>query len=270
MKIILTLPTNTLPKNKRHIYYKQQKNMALKNKTVDTETEAIVTETVTVKKDFLTQYSKPLIYGLSALVLLVGGWYGYKKLVSEPKDLKASEAIFAAENLFGKMATTSFGKDSVTIVLNGGVLDGVKVTGLLSVIKDFGGTASGNRACYLVGATYLQIKEFDKAIKYLNDFSANGAYQTDIKKYIMLGHANAELKKSDDALSAYKKAATINTKDEALTADALSIAASYADALGKSKDAIELYKNLKDNYPSFQGVQNGDVDKNLAKLGVTN
>jgi Tetratricopeptide repeat len=243
--------------------------MALKNTTVETETATIVTETETVKQDFLTQYSKPLIYGISALVLLFAGWYGYKKLVSEPKELKATEAIFPAENLFGKMATTGFGKDSVAIVLNGGVLDGVKVTGLLNVIKDFGGTASGNRARYLVGATYLQIREFDKAVKYLNDFSANGAYQTDIKKYIMLGHANAELKKTDDAFSAYKKAATVNTKDEALTADALSIAASYASSLGKSKDAIELYQNLKDNYPNFQAVTSGEVDKNLAKLGVT-
>jgi Tetratricopeptide repeat len=241
--------------------------MAEKKTTVDTENEAIVTETV--KKDFLTQYSKPLIYGLSALVLLVGGWYGYKKLVSEPKELKAAETIFAAENLFGKMATTGFGKDTVAIVLNGGVLDGVKVTGLLNVIKDFGSAASGNRARYLVGATYLQIKEFDKAVKYLNDFNANGAYQTEIKKYIMLGHANAELKKTDEAFSAYKKAATINTKDEALTADALGIAASYASSLGKTKDAIELYQNLKDNYPNFQAVTNGEVDKNLAKLGVT-
>jgi tetratricopeptide (TPR) repeat protein len=243
--------------------------MALKNTTVDTETAAIVTETETVKQDFLTQYSKPLIYGISALVLIFAAWYGYKKLISEPKESKATEAIFPAESLFGKMATSGFAKDSVTILLNGGVLDGAKVTGLLNVIKDFGGTASGNRACYLVGATYLQTKEFDKAIKYLNDFSANGAYQTDIKKYIMLGHANAELKKTDEAFSAYKKAAAVNTKDEALTADALSIAASYASSLGKSTDAIELYQNLKDNYPNFQAVTSGEVDKNLAKLGVT-
>jgi tetratricopeptide (TPR) repeat protein len=243
--------------------------MALKNKTVDTETEAIITETDTVKKDFLTQYSKPLIYGLSALILLVGGWYGYKKLVSEPKEVKAAEAVFAAENLTDKMINASFSKDSLNTALNGGTLDGTKITGLLKVIKDYGGTLSANRACYLVGAAYLQTKEFDKAIKYLNDFDSHGAYQTEIKKYIMLGHANSELKKTEEAFSDYKKATTINTKDEALTADALSIAASYASSLGKSKDAIELYQNLKDNYPNFQGVASGEVDKNLAKLGVT-
>jgi tetratricopeptide (TPR) repeat protein len=243
--------------------------MASKNKAVEIETEAMATETETVKKDFLTQYSKPIIYAVSALVLLFGVWFGYKKLVSEPKELKAAETIFAAENLTGKMINASFSKDSLNTALNGGTLDGTNITGLLKVIKDYSGTLNANRACYLVGAAYLQTKEFDKAIKYLNDFDAHGAYQTEIKKYIMLGHANAELKKTEEAFSDYKKATTINTKDEALTADALNIAASYATSLSKTTDAIALYQNLKDNYPNFQGVANGDVDKNLAKLGVT-
>jgi tetratricopeptide (TPR) repeat protein len=241
--------------------------MAAKKTTVDTA--EIVSEEVTVKNDFLTQYSKPIIYGVTALVLLVGGWYGYKKLVSEPKEVKAAEAIFPAENLTDKMISASFSKDSANTALNGGTLDGKNITGLLKVISEYSGTLNANRASYLVGAAYLQTKEFDKAIKYLNDFDSHGAYQTEIKKYMMLGHAYSELKKSDDALSAYKKAASINTKDEAFTADALVTAADYAVYLQKTKDATELYQNLKDNYPSFQAVQSGEIDKKLAALGVT-
>ncbi len=240
-------------------------------KKVTVENAEIITESETgfAKPNFLTKYSKPIIYAVSALVLLFGGWYGYKKLVKEPKEKDASEAIFLAENLFGKMANTGFNKDSVNIVLNGGLLDGNKITGLLNVISKYGGTPAANRANYLVGAAYLQTKEFDKAIKYLKEFDGNGAYQTDIKKNIMLGHAYAELKKTEEALSAYKKAATINTKDEAFTADALMIAGAYAETLGKTTDAIELYQNARDKYPNFEAVKNGDVDKYLAKLGVT-
>ncbi len=241
------------------------------DKKVTVEKTEIITESETgiIKKDFLTTYSKPIIYAATALVLLFGGWYGYKKLVKEPKEKEAAEAIFLAENLFGKMATTGFNKDSVNIVLNGGSMEGAKVTGLLSIISKFGGSPSANRASYLVGASYLQIKEFDKAVKYLKEFDGNGAYQTEIKKNIMLGHAYAELKKTDEAFSAYKKAASINTKDEALTADALMIAGAYAETLGKTKEAIELYENARDNYPTFEAVKNGEVDKYLAKLGVT-
>jgi tetratricopeptide (TPR) repeat protein len=233
------------------------------------ETAEIITETEIVKQDFLTQYSKPIIYAVSALILLVGAWFGYQKLIKEPKEVKAGEAVFLAENIADKMANAGFSKDSVNIVLNGGTLDGASIPGLLKVISNYGGTLDANRACYLVGAAYLHTKEFDKAIKYLNDFDAHGAYQTDIKKNMMLGHAYSELKKTEEALSAYRKAASINTKDESFTADALITAAAYAETLGKTKDAIELYQQAKDNYPNFQAVQSGDVDKYLAKLGVT-
>ncbi|MEQ1552958.1 MAG: tetratricopeptide repeat protein [Ferruginibacter sp.] len=234
-----------------------------------TEVDNTIEETEIVKKDFLTTYAKPIIYAVAALVIGVGAYYGYKNLIKEPKEKEAAEAIFMAENLFGKMATTGFSKDSVNIVLNGGTLDGKGITGLLKVASNYSGTAAGNRAKYLIGAAYLQTKEFDKAISFLKDFDANGAYQTDIKKNMMLGHAFAELKKTDDALTAYKKAATVNTKDEAFTAEALLTAASYAETLGKTKDAIDLYQELKDKFATSQAVQSGDVDKYLARLGVT-
>ena len=144
----------------------------------------------------------------------------------------------------------------------------MNVTGLLKVISTYGGTDAANRAEYMTGAVYLQNKEFDKAIKYLKDFDANGAYQLDIKRDMMLGHAYAEQKKTDDALSYYKKAAGINDKDEAFTADALITAAAYAQTLGKKQDAIDLYQKVKDNYPNYSAVQSGDVDKYLASLGV--
>ncbi|MEJ7611007.1 MAG: tetratricopeptide repeat protein [Ferruginibacter sp.] len=223
-----------------------------------------------VRKDFWMTYSKPVIYIGGALILLMGAWFGYKKLVKEPKEQKAAEMIFPAEFLFDKMAVTGFTKDSVNTVLNGGVNEGVPVTGLLKIMNNYSGTAAANRATYMTGASYLHIKSFDKAIKYLKEFDANGATQVDIKRNILLGHAYAELKKTDDALSAYKKAAALNDKDEAFTTDALIMAAAYAESVGKPKDAIELYQKVKNNYPSAQAVQSGDVDKNLAKLGVLN
>jgi tetratricopeptide (TPR) repeat protein len=122
----------------------------------------------------------------------------------------------------------------------------------------------------MTGACYLHIKEFDKAVKYLKEFDGNGADQVQSKANILIGHAYAEQKKTEDALTYYKKAATVNEKDESITPDALMLAASYADFAGKSKDAIELYKKVKDKYPTYMAVANGDVDKQLARLGVFN
>ena len=237
--------------------------MAEKNTTTTTEQPDVVTRA----KGFWDKYSKPIIYIGSAFILIIGGWYAYKNFIVLPKEKKASELIFPAENLFDKMASGNFNKDSVNTVLNGGSLDGAKVTGILSIISNYGGTNSGNRAKFIAGATYLQIKEYDKAIKYLKDFDGNGADQIQSKAYILLGHAYAEKKNTDEALSYYKKAARVNSKDESITPYALLMAASYADAVGKSKEAIELYKELKEKYPTNSAVSSGDVEKHLAKLG---
>ena len=233
-----------------------------------TETTVETNETVQRAKGFWDRFSKPIIYVGSAIIVLVGAWYGYKKFIVEPKEREANEQIFAAESLFDKMSTSGFNKDSVNIVMNGGDVDGQKVTGVLKVISNFGGTKAGDRARYIAGASYLHIKEFDKAVKYLKEFDGNGATQVQSKAYIMLGHAYAEQKKTADALSAYKKAASVNEKDEFFAADALLMAAAYASATGNNKEAISLYEQVKDKYPANIAVQNGDVDKNLARLGV--
>jgi predicted negative regulator of RcsB-dependent stress response len=252
---------------------------------VQVETATVETNDALQKaKGFWAKFSKPIIYVGGAIIVLIAGWYGYKNFVVAPKEEKANEMVFAAENLFGKMAAaSSFSKDSVNVVLNGGNLDGTVVTGLLKVISNYGGTASGNRAKYIAGACYLHLKEFDKAVKYLKDFDGNGADQVQSKAYILLGHAYAEQKKTDDAFGYYKKSAEVlSDKDEDQKAIALFNAANYAEWAGKSKDAIELLTNLKDNFGSVlerkgnpqYGIQpppvsSADVEKLLAKLGVT-
>ena len=240
--------------------------MAEKNVTTTTTTVPNA-DVVTRAKGFWEKNSKPIIYVGTAIILLIGGWYAYKYFVVIPKQNQASDMIFPAENLFDKMASSGFNKDSVNLVLNGGVSsDGSNIPGILKVINKYGGTSSGNRAKYIAGATYLQIKDFDKAIKYLKEFDGNGASQIQSKAYIMLGHAYAEKKNADEALSYYKKAATVNPKDESITSYALLMAASYADAVGKTKEAIEMYKDFKNKYPGNSSI--GDVEKHLARLGV--
>ena len=192
--------------------------MAEKNVTTPAAQPADV---VTRAKGFWDKFSKPIIYAGSAIILLIGGWYAYKNLIVLPKEKKASEMLFPAETLFDKMSSTNFNKDSVNLVLNGGNNNGTNITGILKVISQYGGTPAGNRAKYIAGASYLQIKEFDKAIKYLKEFEGGGADQIQSKAYIMLGHAYAEKKNIDEALSYYKKAATVNSKDASITPAAL-------------------------------------------------
>jgi TolA-binding protein len=233
--------------------------------TVKTE----IPEVLVKARGFWDKYSKSIIMAGSVVIVLIGGYFGYKYLYKLPQEKKASELIFPAEKLFSKMTTSSrYNKDTLNIVLNGGNLDGMPITGLLKIISSYGGTPAGNRAEYMTGACYLQLKDFDKAIKHLKDFDANGANQIQSKAYILLGHAYAEKKNTDEALGYYKKAASVVESDEGMATEALFMAGMYADAMGKNKEAIELFQSIKDKYPASQKVQSGEADKYLARLGV--
>jgi tetratricopeptide (TPR) repeat protein len=242
-----------------------------KNEKVET-VENVVAPTVEVEidpidkaKDFWAKFSKPIMVIGTAIILLGGGWLAYKNFVKIPNEQKAAEAIFPAEKLFDKMTQSGFNKDSINMVLNGST---GSFSGVLSVISKFGGTAAGNRAHYIAGACYLHGKDFNNAIKHLKDFSTS-ATQVQTAAYLMLGDAYSEIKdKSSDAFDYYSKAATVNTKDEFMTAESLYKAALYAETVGKTKEAIANFQKIKSDYP--KSSRNNDVDKYLARLGIVN
>ena len=219
-------------------------------------------EIVDRAKGFWAKFSRPIIVVGAALILIGGGWLAYKYMFMEPKEVKSAELIYPAEQLFDKMSQSGFNKDSINIVLNGG--NGVQ-TGVLKLAKNYGGTAAGNRANFIAGACYLHNKEFDKAVKYLKEFSTS-ATQVQTAAYSMIGDAYSELKKNDDALSYYKKAAAENEKDEFMTTEHLYKAAIFADAIGKPKEAIDLFQRIQNEFP--KNNHTADIEKYLARLGV--
>ncbi len=219
-------------------------------------------EIVDRAKGFWAKFSKPIIYVGSALILIVGGWIGYKYLVLAPKEVKSADVIFPAEQLFDKMTQTGFNKDSINLVLNGG--SGI-TNGVIKIASGYSGTPAGNRANFIAGACYLHSRDFNKAVKYLKEFSTS-ATQVQTAAYSMLGDAYAELKKNEEALDYYKKAASVNEKDEFMTSESLYKAASFAESTGKTKEAIELYQKTKKDFPNNTHV--ADIDKSLARLGI--
>ena len=212
-------------------------------------------------RGFWEKFNLPIIYVGSAIIVLFLGWMAYKNFIKIPKEDKAADLIFPAENLFGKMAQSGFNQDSINLVLNGG--NGI--TGVVKIANSYGGTQAGNTADYIAGACYLHNGEFSNAIKYLKDFSTK-ATQVQTAAYSMIGDAYSELKNNDDALDYYKKAASENDKDEFMTPEALFKEGLFAETIGKTDVAIDCYQKIKDNYP--KSTHAADVDKYLARLGV--
>lgn len=204
---------------------------------------------------FWQVYGKKLSLGLTVLIAAIAGYWAYGNFVQQPKELKASEDLYAAENFFRK--------DSFALALNGTA----GVTGFLKVIDKHSGTKAANLAHLYAGESYLQLGQFQKAIEQLDAFNSGGAKQVEAKVEGLLGDAYAELKKNDEAIAHYKKAGTLFPDDQAISSEYLFRGGLLSEVTGKNEQAIELYQILKDKYPRTD--KGFVVDKYLARLGVT-
>jgi predicted negative regulator of RcsB-dependent stress response len=205
-------------------------------------------------KDFWTANGRSIIIVGAAIILLVGGFFAYKNFISGPKEKKASEAIFKAEEYYRM--------DSLQKALNG---DG-QFPGFERVISQYSGTDAGNMAKFYAGSIYVKTGELDKAINYLKDFSTS-ADQIQARAYKLLADAYADKGNNSDALSNYKKAARAFEDDAVSSSEYLFMAAYFADKVMNDKSqAIELYKEVKQKYPRSNFAS--EADRYLATAGV--
>jgi len=218
-----------------------------------TEKHEETNQTLVKMQGFWARFQKPTLIVLVVIILGGGGWYGYNEYIAKPKEEKAAEALFKAQQYFSQ--------DSSNLVLNG---DG-QSKGVLYVIKTFGGTKAANLAKYYAGVSYLKLGDFNNAVKYLKDFSTD-AKQIQLLAYGCLGDAYSELNKKEEAVENYKKAAGIFEKDENNSAEYLFRAALLEETSGKTKEALELYKQLKEKFPKTdKGFQ---ADKYISRLSI--
>ncbi len=205
-------------------------------------------------QDFWSRYSKPILYAALALVLVVGGDFAYKQFIQKPNEQKAADAIAKAESYYRA--------DSLQLALNG---DGVN-PGFLKVISSYGGTKAGNLARFYAGTALLNLGDNAAAAKHLDDFETDSK-PIQARAYKLLGDAYAGQGKNAEALASYKKAAEHFEEDELNASQYLFMAAYFADRVMNNKnEAIELFKELKEEYPATQ--YGFEADKYLAQLGV--
>ncbi|HEU4469715.1 MAG TPA: tetratricopeptide repeat protein [Flavisolibacter sp.] len=205
-------------------------------------------------RDFWAKSGRTILIACAAVIVLGGGWLAYKYLVQAPKEQKAAEAIWKAESYFVA--------DSTQKALKG---DG-QAPGFEKVMSQYGGTDQANLSRYYAGAIALKSGDFNKAVENLKEFSTSSKL-IQARAYKLLADAYASLGKNAEALGNYKKAAAEYEDDQQNSAEYLYLAAYFADrVMNDKKQAVDLYKELKQKYPNTQfGFE---ADKFLAQAGV--
>jgi tetratricopeptide (TPR) repeat protein len=205
-------------------------------------------------KDFWGKYGKGLTIASVIIIVIAAGWYGYKYFLKEPKERKASEVMFKAEDYYRA--------DSITKALNG---DG-QYWGFLRVMKEYSGTRAGKLARFYAGSCYIKLNENQKALDDLKNFSTSSK-PLQARAYKLMADAYADLGKNSDALNYYEKAAHYFEKDEPFASECLFLAAYLAQrTMNDNQKAIALFKEIKQKYPRTQ--RGYDADNYLAQMGV--
>ncbi len=201
---------------------------------------------------YIEENQKSLTIIIAAIIVIVGGYLGYKRFVMTPKENEAKSQMWMAEQYFER--------DSFQLALDG---DG-NYLGFLDIIEEYGITKSANLAQYYTGISYLHLGEFESAIEYLKKFESDDEMIAPIA-YGAIGDAYMELEQTSDALTFYNKA--VNSSVNEFTTPIYLMKVAFVHKQNGSYDkALDAYKRIKKDFPNT--TEGRQIDKYIAQIEV--
>lgn len=194
---------------------------------------------------------KTIIGILTAVLLIVGGYFGYQYY----KDSQEGEA---QREMF--QAVYYFEADSLDLALNG---DGNNL-GFIDINDEYGITDAATLANYYAGAAYLKQGKFEVARLYLEDFNSNDLL-VQARAYSLIGDSYMEENNFEEAARFYEKAADYKP-NKYFSPSYLMKAALAFEKNNQNEKAIAAYDKIIDEYfdsPEFQ-----EARKFKAKLEI--
>lgn len=212
-----------------------------------------VEEVVNKSEAFLTKNKKTIVGGIVAVVVVIAAVFCYNNYVKAPGELKASEALFKAEQLFRA--------GNFEQALNG---DSLGTVGFAALAEEYSGTEAGNLANAYAGMSLAQLKKYEEAVSYLSDFSGD---DTMIAPAVMgtLGNCYAQMGDNEKAASTLMKAAAMSDS-HSLSPIYLLQAGQLYEAMNQNEKAVEAYKQIKNKY--FNSMQAYDIDKYIERASL--
>ncbi len=218
-----------------------------------TQNSLDVEEALSSSEAFLIKNKGKILGVIAAVVIVIAGVMGYKHFISEPNEIKASEALFKGEQYFGA--------DEFEIALNG---DSLGYKGFLKVATEFSGTAAGNLANAYAGICYAQLGNYQEAVNYLNKFSAGDQL---VSPAILgtIGNCYVEMGELDKGAATLMKAAD-KADSQVLSPIYLIQAGQLFEKLGKNSEAVKAYTLIKEKY--FNSYQSMDIDRYIERASI--
>ena len=224
--------------------------MAKDTKNTD-ENLVNVGEVYSKTEQYVDENRNTLLVIAGILVVLFAGYFAVTRLYLEPKNQEGMDLIWKAEYWFEI--------DSLDKALVGNE----SYYGFEYVADEYSTTDAGELAAYYSGIIYLKKQDFPRAIEYLKSVDLDDEIAGAVAKGA-LGDAYLEMGNYSDALSHYEKA--VSHSDNTLTAPVyLKKAGLLLEDQGKFDQALEKYKEIKDEYP--KSTEGRGIDSYIARVG---
>ena len=213
------------------------------------ENPEVIAEKLVPGEDFLKSNSKIIAGILVVAVVLIGGVLFFQYNTQQQNE-KAQAEMFQAVYFFEQ--------DSVDFALNG---DGIN-KGFLTIIENYPRTDAANLSHFYTGSIYLSQKKFEDALMHLEEFSTDD-YLVQAKAYSLIGDANLELGKTEEAIAQYTKAARTN-ENKFMSPKYLAKLAVAQEEAGKLEEAILTYTEIEEKY--YESFEFAAARKHKARL----
>lgn len=174
---------------------------------------------------------KAMGIAMGAILVVACLTFAWLYLYKIPTNNKAMEA-------YNKVELSSFMSDSLSSAQYKKVAD------------EYGSTAAGKLAALSAAQSLYNSGKYDEAAKYLNKFSSKDKV-LEANAQVLLGDCYVNLKKYDDAVSAFKAAVKKADGNPQIAPRALLKQAVVYDEQKKYKDALNCYETIKKDYPQF-------------------
>lgn len=209
-----------------------------------------VQEVYSKTEEFIEKNKKVIIAVVLGLIIVVGGYFGYKKLVIAPMEFDAQKDMFMAEKYFSQ--------DSLQLAING---DGENY-GFIDIVDEYSGTKAANLAHYYLGICYRNTGDYETAIEELKNFSSDDVMISTVALGA-IGDSYIELNDIDEAISYYEKAVKNGENNLTSPIYLFKVGLAYEDKQDFAS-AEAKYKMIKTDYPDSKEAQT--IDKYIARV----
>lgn len=203
------------------------------------ESAEVLQEKIFNLEHWIEENPKPVIGVVVALVVVIGGFFGYRYYISG-QESQAQGEMFQAVRYFEKYIEPL--NDSIKVAIEG---DGNNL-GFRDITDEYSGTQAASLANFYMGVINLKQGNFKAARLYFEDFSSSDIL-VQARAYSLIGDTYMEEKDYANAAKHYSKASSYKPNKEFSPIYMMKEALAY-EKLKQNEKAIGVYRSLLEQF----------------------